>query len=102
MAPSARLLLVIQAVEQYCLDSEIVDAQERQYVTHLVNSLFDLGVTSLDGLLAGLADAMGRPTPQTLALCLDNLCFPHEGRPVHAEQGNKVGSFGSRYSGLFD
>ena len=64
MSPSERTLIVTQAVEQYCLDCGIVDGQERAYVTKLGNSLFDLGTTSLDGLLAGLADAMGPPRPK--------------------------------------
>ena len=53
MSPSQRTIIVTQAVEQYCLDCGIVDGQERAYVTELGNSLFDLGTTSLDGLLAG-------------------------------------------------
>jgi hypothetical protein len=65
MSPSQRTIIVTQAVEQYCLDGGIVDGQEQEYVTELGNSLFDLGTTSLDGLLAGLADAIGSPRPKT-------------------------------------
>ena len=56
---SAQLSILEQACELYCRDCGIVSEQDREHVGFLVMSLFETGVTSLDGLIAGLHVALG-------------------------------------------
>lgn len=65
-----QLSILKQAREQYCRDCGIVSEQDREHVGLLVMSLFETGVTSLDGLMAGLHVALGgdlRQQPNALA-----------------------------------
>ena len=61
-----KLAITKEAVSRYCADCGIADEQEREYVVQLADSLFGLGDTSLDRLLAGLEAALGPPPPQAL------------------------------------
>jgi hypothetical protein len=54
-----RLAITQEAVDQYCRDCAIDDADEREYVVQLASSLFDLGETSVEKLLAGLQYTVG-------------------------------------------
>jgi hypothetical protein len=54
-----KLVTTKEAVDQFCLDCGIDDEQEREYVVQLADTLFDLGETSVERLLAGLRHAMG-------------------------------------------
>jgi hypothetical protein len=64
-----QLKLLRQAVDDYCRDCGILDADERLYVAELATSLFDLGAISQHDLRRGLDDAIGmsRPHPSALA-----------------------------------
>lgn len=51
------------AVESYCYDCGIDDAEERLYVAELVGALIELGALELHDLRRGLDDAIG-PCPK--------------------------------------
>jgi hypothetical protein len=59
IASPQQLIILKQAVDDYCRDCGIVVGQERLYVAELVSSLFDLGAISLNDLRRGLEEAMG-------------------------------------------
>jgi hypothetical protein len=59
-----KLAITQEAVDQYCLDYGIDDEREREYVAQLACSLFDIGETSVEKLLAGLQYTMGRARRQ--------------------------------------
>lgn len=60
-ASPSQLKILAQAVDDYCRDCGIVDADERLYVAELVGSLFDRGANSLADLRRGLEAAIGKP-----------------------------------------
>jgi hypothetical protein len=61
-----KLAITKEAVDQYCRDCGIDDADEREYVAHLANSLFDIGETSVEKLLAALEYTIGPARRQAL------------------------------------
>ena len=59
IASPQQLKILKQAVDDYCRDCGIVDAEERLYVADLASSLFDLGARNAYDLRRGLEGAMG-------------------------------------------
>lgn len=59
-ASPQQLLILKQAVDDYCRDCGIADGNERLYVAEVVSSLFDLGAVSQNDLRRGLEAAIGR------------------------------------------
>jgi hypothetical protein len=55
----SQLKILTQAVDDYCRDCAIVDADERLYVAEIVSSLFETGAISMNDLWRGLEDAIG-------------------------------------------
>ena len=60
-ASPSQLATLKQAVDDYCRDCGITDADERLYVAELASSLFDLGAISMHDLRRGLEEAIGKP-----------------------------------------
>jgi hypothetical protein len=56
-----QLKILKQAVNDYCLDCGIVDADQRLYVAELVSALFNVGAVDQSGLRRGLEAALGKP-----------------------------------------
>jgi hypothetical protein len=59
-SPQQQLKILRQAVDDYCRDCGIVDAEERLYVAELASSLFDIGAISPHDLRRGLEVAIGQ------------------------------------------
>jgi hypothetical protein len=68
IATPQQLKLLRQAVDDYCRDCGILDADERLYVAELATSLFELGAISQHDLRRGLDDAMGACQPRSSAI----------------------------------
>jgi hypothetical protein len=69
IASPQQLKIPKQAVDDYCRDCGIVDAEERLYVAELASSLFDLGARTAYDIRRGLEDGMwqsGREALRTL------------------------------------
>jgi hypothetical protein len=58
------LMVLAQAVEEYCYDCGIVDRNEHLYVAGIVSLLFDRGASSHDELRRGLDLVIG---PRSIA-----------------------------------
>ena len=54
-----KLAITKQAVDQYCRDCGIDDEHEREFVAQLASSLFDIGETSVENLIAELQYTIG-------------------------------------------
>ena len=59
IASQQQLKILKQAVDDYCRDRCIVDAEKRLNVADLASSLFDLGARNAYDLRRGLEGAMG-------------------------------------------
>jgi hypothetical protein len=60
IASPQQLKILKQAVDDYCRDCGIFDAEKRLYVAELASSLFDLGARTAYDIRRGLEDAVGQ------------------------------------------
>lgn len=64
-ATPQQIKILRQAIDDYCRDCGIVDAEQRLYVAELASSLFNLGARDAYALRRGLEEAMGRGIAKT-------------------------------------